>query len=239
MPVPARPGTRPTPDTDALVRARELRVGYDLPVCAPVDLTVHAGEVLAVIGANGTGKSTLLRTVVGQLEPLGGRLELLGAPPDERSAQVRSTVAQDLGDDAFFPALTVREHLLLTCYGHGVPAPGEVVEELVEEFGLVSRADALPSALSSGQRRRLLLAAALARPRSLLVLDEPEQRLDAGMRNHLTERLVEEREAGGAVLLATHDPAVVAGAATAVLLIGEDQVQPLDPAAGAAAIDAL
>jgi hypothetical protein len=90
-----------------------------------------------------------------------------------------------MGDDAFFPALTVREHLQLTAYGHGVAEPDERVEGLLAEFGLTGRADALPSALSSGQRRRLVLAAALARPRSLLVLDEPEQRLDAGMRRRL------------------------------------------------------
>ena len=222
-----------------LLRTRALVVGYGLPVCPPVDLDVRPGDVVAVVGANGTGKSTLLRTVTGQLEALGGRAELLGAPVDERSVEVRAAVARDLGDDAFFPALTVREHLLLTCYGHGVPEADAVVDQLLEEFGLQDRADALPTALSSGQRRRLLLAAAFARPRSLLVLDEPEQRLDAGMRDHLTRRLLQERDAGGAVLLATHDPAVVAGAATSVVLLSETDVRTLDAAAGAAAIAEL
>nr|KEP22936.1 ABC transporter [Georgenia sp. SUBG003] len=221
------------------MRTRALLVGYGLPVCPPVDLTVRPGEAVAVVGANGTGKSTLLRTVTGQLEPLGGSVELLGGPADEGAVEVRAAVARDLGDDAFFPALTVREHLLLTCHGHGVQDPADVADELLEEFGLLGRADALPTALSSGQRRRLLLAAAFARPRSLLVLDEPEQRLDAGMRDHLTRRLVEEREAGGAVLLATHDPAVVAGAATSVVLLGESAVRTVGTAAGAAAIAAL
>jgi ABC-2 type transport system ATP-binding protein len=238
-PTPAQQAPVPSQAGAPLVRTRGLVVGYGLPVCPPFDLAVRPGEVVAVIGANGTGKSTLLRTVTGQLEPLGGHVELLGAPVDERSVEVRAGVARDLGDDAFFPALTVREHLLLTCYGHGVPDPGEVVDELLEEFGLLERADALPAALSSGQRRRLLLAAVFARPRSLLVLDEPEQRLDAGMRDHLTRRLLEERDAGGAVLLATHDPALVAGAATSVVLITEANVRTVDPAAGAAAIAAL
>src|SRR5690625_7879921 len=67
------------------------------------------------------------------------------------------------------------------------------------------RQNALPTALSSGQRRRLLLAAAFVRPRTLLVLDEPEQRLDSGMRDRLAERLAAEREAGGGVVMATHD----------------------------------
>ncbi|WP_127131390.1 ABC transporter ATP-binding protein [Georgenia sp. SYP-B2076] len=219
-----------------LVRTHALEVGYNLAVCPPVTLSVGPGEVVAVVGANGTGKSTLLRTVVGQLEPVAGKLEVLGGKVDERAARFRADVAVDLGEEAFFPALTVEEHLLLTCYGHGVPAPQEVTGQLIDEFGLGERVNALPSALSSGQRRRLLLAAVFSRPRSLLVLDEPEQRLDTAMRAHLTARLARERAGGGAVLLATHDPEVVAGAATKVVVITESGVRTVDPAAGAAAV---
>lgn len=223
----------------ALVRAVSLEVGYDHPVCPPITAAVRPGQVLAVVGANGSGKSTVLRTVVGVLEPLGGQLQVLGAAVDDRSAQVRAALAVDLGDDAFFPALTVREHLLLTCYGHAVPDPDEVVEHLLEEFALTERAQALPSALSSGQRRRLLLSAALARPRSLLVLDEPEQRLDAGMRRSLAQRLVEERDGGGAALIATHDPQVVLTAATCALVISPAGADLVTPGEAAAAIAQL
>ena len=225
---------------EALVHTHELRVGYgEAAVCPPISLTVSAGQGVAVIGANGTGKSTFLRTVLGLQPALGGRAELLGAEPDPRAGDVRAAVASVMGDDAFFPALTVTEHLLLTALGHRVPGAREVVTDLIEEFGLSDRADAMPTALSSGQRRRALLASAFVRPRSLLVLDEPEQRLDAGMRGRLAEMLVEERAQGGAVLFASHDADVVATAATAVVLLADDGVHLLDPAAGAAAIAAL
>lgn len=223
----------------SLVRAEALELGYEDPVCPPVTVTVDPGDVVAVVGVNGSGKSTLLRTVAGLLEPLGGRLEVLGGDVDERSARFRAAVASDLGDDAFLPGLTVREHLLLTCYGHGVGDPDEVVDHLVEEFGLTDRSEALPAALSSGQRRRLLLAAVLARPRSLLLLDEPEQRLDAGMRRALAARLVEEREGGGGVLLATHDPGLVLAAATSVLLVTGTEALLVDPRDGAGAIEGM
>jgi ABC-2 type transport system ATP-binding protein len=226
-------------DAAVLLRAEDLQVGYGLPVCPPVTVDVAVGEVVALVGVNGCGKSTLLRTVVGLLDPLGGTLEVLGRAVDERTRQFRAGVAAELGDDAFFPALTAREHLLLTCYGQGVADPDDVVEDLLDEFGLTERADALPSALSSGQRRRLLLASVFARPRVLLVLDEPEQRLDAAMRTKLADRLVAERDAGGAVLLATHDPALVRGAATSAVVISESQVLVLDPEAGATAITTL
>ena len=225
---------------ETVLSVRALSVGYDdEPVCAPIDLDLTPGEAVAVIGANGTGKSTFLRTVLGLQEPLAGRTRLLGAEPDPRDGDLRASVASVLGDDAFFPSLTVTEHLLLTALGHRVPDARDVVTDLIEEFGLTDRADALPSALSSGQRRRVLLASAFVRPRSLLVLDEPEQRLDAGMRNRLAELLVEEREDGGAVLVASHDPVVVERVATSVLLLDDDGVRTLDPAAGAAAIAAL
>ncbi len=221
------------------VRAVDLLVGYGAPVCPPVDLELDAGEAVVVVGANGTGKSTLLSSVLGLTPTLGGRLEVLSREVDERAAHFRRSVSSSTGQDAFFPALTVREHLLLTAYGHGATHPEQVVDPLVEDFGLAGRAEALPSALSSGQRRRLLLAAALARPRVLLVLDEPEQRLDAGMRRRLSDRLRAEHEGGGAVLVASHDTHLVRTVATSVLVLSEAAVTHVGPDEGAAALDAL
>ncbi len=224
-----------------LVRARGLSIGYadESPVCAPLTFTVSTGDVVAVIGANGTGKSTLLRCVLGLLEPLAGSLDVLGTGVDERSVEHRRAVAGVLDDDAYFPALTVAEHLTLTARGHGVTDPAATVHDVIEEFGLAERAEHLPTALSSGQRRRLLLASAFVRPRRLLVLDEPEQRLDAGMRDRLIARLVAERRAGGAVLVASHDPRLIRKAATRTLLVADDASVELTAEQGAAALEAL
>jgi ABC-type multidrug transport system ATPase subunit len=236
------PGAEPAPPVGTagpVLRAVGLEVGYGLPVCAPITLELSAGECVAVLGPNGSGKSTFLLSVVGLRPPLGGSLEVLGAAVDERAAGFRTAVSSALGDDAFFPALTVREHLLLTAYGHGVAAPDEAVDDLLAEFGLAGRAEALPSALSSGQRRRLVLAAALARPRSLLVLDEPEQRLDAGMRRRLADRLQQECADGGAVLFACHDAELVGAAASSALLLTETAAEVVPAADGAVALGRL
>lgn len=193
-----------------MVRAQDLLVGYGgAPVCAPVSFTLPAGRALALVGANGAGKSTVLRAVIGLLEPSGGRLSVLGEAVDERDERFRARVSSVLDDDAYFPALTVSEHLYLTARGHGMLGAKALVAQLLDEFGLTDHARSMPYALSSGQRRRLLLAAGFVRPRSLLVLDEPEQRLDQRMRAALAARLVEEKRAGGAVLLATHDPVLL------------------------------
>jgi ABC-type multidrug transport system ATPase subunit len=218
-----------------VVRANKLLVGYGgVPVCAPVSFTLPEGRALALVGANGAGKSTVLRAVIGLLEPVGGALTVLGAPVDERSVQFRAKVSAVLDDDAYFPALTVAEHLYLTARGHGMLGARELVDELLEEFGLTEHARSLPAALSSGQRRRLLLAAGFVRPRTLLVLDEPEQRLDLRMRATLAERLVAEKEAGGSVLFATHDAELVRAVADRAVYVADD-ASPLLAAEQAAA----
>jgi ABC-2 type transport system ATP-binding protein len=119
---------------------------------------------------DGSGKSTVLRTVLGLLAPVSGRVEVLGRAVDERDRRFRAGVAGVLDADAYFPGLTTREHLVLTARGFGVPEAGRVVDEVLEVFGIAHQSDTVPEALSSGQRRRLLLAAGFVRPRELLVL---------------------------------------------------------------------
>lgn len=223
-PAPRAQAAPPRPAREVLVRAKGLSVGYGgYPVCAPVDLTLHAGEVLALVGANGSGKSTVLRAVLGLLEPLAGTLTVLGGPVDERTAETRARVAGVLDEDAWFPGLTVREHLLLTAAGHGVRNTSTVADAVLETFGMTDHENAVPSALSSGQRRRLLLAAAFVRPRDLLVLDEPEQRLDATMRANLAELVLAEAAGGTAVLLATHDPVLLTALGARAILVDDDR----------------
>ena len=77
-----------------VARAQDLLVGYGgAPVCAPVTFTLHPGRALALVGANGSGKSTVLRAVIGLLEPAGGTLTVLGRPVDERTVEFRSAVS--------------------------------------------------------------------------------------------------------------------------------------------------
>jgi ABC-2 type transport system ATP-binding protein len=220
-----------------LLEVTDLSVGYGgAPVCAPVTLSVAAGEAVALVGPNGAGKSTVLQTMVGLLPPLAGAVRFAGRPVDERDADFRRAVAGVLDDDAFFPSLTGEEHLLLTSRGHGVVDAAAVVAAQLDAFGLTERAGALPSALSSGQRRRLALAGALVRPAQLLVLDEPERRLDTAMRRILADRLAALVDDGAAVLFASHDPAFIGTLADRVLLIGDDECPVVTPDDAVAAL---
>ena len=222
-----------------VIRVDDLVLSYGgEPVCAPVSFTLAAGRALALVGANGSGKSTVLRAVLGLLEPVSGSLSVLGREVDEREASFRAQVSSVLDDDAYFPALTVGEHLMLTARGHGLAQAETRVAELLADFGLTDHANVLPVALSSGQRRRLLLAAGFARPRQLRVLDEPEQRLDQRMRAALAARLRAETDAGGAVLLATHDPELLEAVAHRAVLVADDASLRLSVADAARAIRA-
>jgi ABC-2 type transport system ATP-binding protein len=187
------------------------------------DLSFSAGpgEAVALVGPNGSGKTTVLRCVVGAVSPTQGTVELAGEPVDERSAGQRRAVAALLDDLDFFPDLSVIEHLDLLARAHGDHDPRELVGALLDEVGLTPAADQLPGSLSSGQRRRLALASVLVRPRRLLVLDEPEQRLDTAGVDWLAERLAAEKDAGTAIVFASHHPELVEAVADQVVSLDD------------------
>jgi ABC-2 type transport system ATP-binding protein len=219
-----------------LVRAQRLLVGYgSAPVCGEVAFSLRPGEAVALVGPNGAGKSTVLKTVTGGLEPIGGSALIGGKPADDRSLEFRRDVATVFDDDSFFPALTVQEHLAIVAAGHGAANVEDLIAAELDFFGLSEQRESLPHNLSSGQRRRMLLAAAFIRPRTLLILDEPEQRLDTSMRTRLAARLRAEVEAGLGLLLVTHDPDFLRAVATRAIFVA-DQVRKLTPGQAATAI---
>jgi ABC-type multidrug transport system ATPase subunit len=185
----------------------------DRPVIEDLTFTLRAGRAIALVGPNGAGKTTVLKCIVGSAEPAAGQILLDGLPIDERAEVVRRDVASLLDDLDFFPDLSAAEHLDLLARAHGNPQPEDLVDTLLDDVGLLTAADQLPGSLSSGQRRRLALATALVRPRKLLVLDEPEQRLDTAGVSWLSERLLQEKKAGTSILFASHDTALVAAVA--------------------------
>jgi ABC-2 type transport system ATP-binding protein len=174
-----------------------------IPVFAGLSFTVDPGDAVAVLGSNGSGKSTLLRCLVGAETLDTGSVLFRGAVLDESSALVRSSVASLLDDADYFPDVSVVEHLRLLAWLHGTPE--REVQDVLSSLGLDEVRDQLPPTLSSGQRHRLGLASCFVRPRALLVLDEPEQRLDLLGRTWLRERLKAEKAAGVAVVFASHD----------------------------------
>ncbi|MEV6812169.1 ATP-binding cassette domain-containing protein [Micromonospora sp. NPDC051296] len=193
-------------------------VGFDLP----------AGGALCLVGENGAGKSTVLRCVTGLVEPSTGSVRVFGASPDGTAVFWRR-VAATVEQPSWYAGLTVREHVeLVRLAGGGDPADGRV-DELLTVLGLSDLGDGTPDRLSSGERQRLLLAAALARPVDLLVLDEPEQRLDAAIRPVVAGLLGDHLAGGGSLLMASHDPVFVAAFDCPVLRLHSDAPTPDEP----------
>ncbi|MGN9837996.1 heme ABC exporter ATP-binding protein CcmA [Nonomuraea sp. H19] len=195
---------------DLIIHADDLTVELGgNPVLQGMELTVTPGEIVAVVGPNGSGKSTLLRCLAGLQPATSGEVRVFGEPPADDTAFWRR-VALLIDEPAWYPGLTAREHLELMAAVY--PQARLTVEAALEVFSLGERADAAPLNLSTGQRQRLSLAAALLRPSTLLLLDEPERGLDADFRVRLADLFDDYTNEGGTVVTATHDPGLAARA---------------------------
>jgi ABC-2 type transport system ATP-binding protein len=116
----------------------------------------------------------------------------------------------------WYPGLTAREHAELVCRAHGQDPEAAGIDDALARFGLTTHRDAIPASLSSGQKQRLTLALALLRPSSLLILDEPEQRLDRDGRALVAELLTDYLKTGGSILMASHDDDFAAASGTEI-----------------------
>lgn len=192
---------------------------------SPIDLAVAPGQCVAVLGVNGSGKSTLLRIAAGRDTPSTGLAGYAGRRLTQDDLVVRTEIAV-VGDMlSAYPDLTVREHLQLVAIAHGAGRGAEdLVDAALRECRLDDHGGALPGSLSSGQTQALHLAAVLVRPRRLMVLDEPEQRLDPGARRWLAGLLTAEKRAGAALLMATHHAELAASVADHVVVLSDGAV---------------
>ncbi|TCL81491.1 MULTISPECIES: ABC transporter ATP-binding protein [unclassified Rathayibacter] len=212
-----RPASEPGPAPMVRLRDAAVRAG-ETELLAPLSLEVEPGETLAVTGPNGSGKTTLLRLVAGLTPPSSGTVEIAGRPVTERDRQHRRRVAALVGTPPFERDLTLEEHLEMVALSWGAPlaeARRTAVAGL-DALGLGALARRFPHELSSGQTQLLSLALVLARPGEVLLLDEPEQRLDVD-RVPLVIEVLREAARGRAVLIASHNPLLTSALATRVL----------------------
>jgi heme exporter protein A len=168
------------------------------PALGPLDLSLAAGDRLAVLGDNGAGKTTLLRMLATLARPAGGTLELWGLDAVRRRDRVRPRLGYVGHQPGLTPMLTALENLEFFATLHGLER--EKAAEALELVGLERSARVRAAELSRGMQQRLALARAVIHEPELLVLDEPDASLDAPGR-HVLERLVEDRT----VVIATHD----------------------------------
>ncbi|GAA0801772.1 ABC transporter ATP-binding protein [Spirilliplanes yamanashiensis] len=203
------------------IEVRDLVVGYgSAPVLDGLSLEVPRGTATCVIGENGAGKSTLLRTVSGLQRPEAGSVLVLGREPGTDAEHWRQVVTT-VEPPSWYPGLTAREHAELVTRAHGLDDGDAAAERAFELLGLAGHEDSMPTSLSSGQKQRLTLAMAFVRPSRVLILDEPEQRLDPDARSLVAGLLRDYVAGGGTVLLASHDEKFAAGTGALVTSVAE------------------
>ncbi|MGI8721293.1 MAG: ABC transporter ATP-binding protein [Geodermatophilaceae bacterium] len=192
-----------------------------------VDLRIEPGEIHALVGLNGAGKSTFMKLVLGMLRPDSGTVAINGIDIRDAPSMVWSKVGHLMEHPLAYPELTTRANLGLGARLHAV-APPEIpglVEEILDELALTPYADVRARVLSSGNRQRLGLASALQHNPSVIVLDEPTNTLDPSGVILLREALLRRaREMGAAVLVSSHHLDEVARIADRISVLNDGRV---------------
>jgi zinc transport system ATP-binding protein len=226
--------TAPTPAAAAapagtpVLELSHASFGYaDQAVVQGADLTVRAGEVVAVLGPNGSGKSTLVRGLLGLNDRLGGEVRLFGTARESfhdhgrlgyvpqrhtLSASVRATVEEIV-------AVGRLSHQRWWWPVRRAAHDQEVIARALEVVGLSDRADADVSTLSGGQQRRVLIARALASEPDVLLMDEPTAGVDAANQQVLSTVLARLRERGTTMVIVTHELTALAGIVSRIVLV--------------------
>ena len=207
--------TGPVNDDPITIQIRGLRTAFGPQVIHDgLDLDVRRGEVIGVVGGSGTGKSVMLREIIGLHRPSGGTIELLGTDVWHASVAERTAMRMRIGvlfqDGALFSSLTVAENIQVPMREH-MDMPKPLMDELaalkIAMVGLPPEAgNKLPSQLSGGMRKRAGLARALALDPDVVFLDEPTAGLDpigAAAFDQLILSL--QRSLGLTVHMVTHD----------------------------------
>lgn len=184
------------------LRAEDLTcIRGERKVFAGVGFSLGGGEVLTVTGANGAGKSSLLRLIAGLLRLSGGHLTLDGGNPDLNLAEQTHYLGHQ---DALKTSLTTLENLRF--WHRYLGGDGGTVESALDAVGLDGLAGLPASYLSAGQRRRLSIARLVAVKRPIWLLDEPTSALDKAGQAQLAALMREHLAGGGLIVAATHGP---------------------------------
>jgi len=203
--------------TEPILAATGASKAYaDLVALAPLDLAVPAGQTVALVGHNGSGKSTFLRLAAGLLELTEGEITIAGAPVGTSEARAAVSFLPD--EPVLYDDLSVREHLAYVAALHGAELGADTIDALIERVGLGHRADDLPARFSRGLRQKTSIALGLVRPFELLLVDEPFVGLDATGKDALLGILDELHADRATVVVATHDPGFVERADRCVAL---------------------
>jgi ABC-2 type transport system ATP-binding protein len=193
-------------------------------VLGPLSFTLMPGRVLALLGHNGSGKSTTLAAIAGVVDPSEGSIVVgdLALSPSLDQPEYRRRIAYVPDEPLLFPDMTLRQHGRFIAGAWGVSDAG--LQDLLDRLGIGHVLDEVPATFSRGMRQKSGLALAFLRPASLLLVDEPFSGLDDAGRAAFLGLLKERCEAGAAAVVATHARARVEGFADRAMRLEEGGV---------------
>ena len=207
---------------DEIISIKEFSKSYDDFVAVDkISFGVEKGEIFGLLGPNGAGKTTTLECLEGLRQPDSGELRILDVDPLREPGKLRNMIGVQLQTSGLPDNMTVNESLKIFSAYHGVPPRFEVLARI----GLEEKRDAQYHQLSTGQKRRLALALAIAHDPPVIILDEPTAGLDVASRTELHTMMQELKAGGTTIILATHDMAEAEKMTdrVAILLRGRDR----------------
>jgi ABC-2 type transport system ATP-binding protein len=195
-----------------------------------ISFAVQPGELFGLLGPNGAGKTTTVGVLTTRVRPTAGEARVAGVDLRRDPVTARSRLAVVPQRSNLDRALSIRDNLVFHAAYHGVTAAdrGRRADVLLDQFGLLDRADSKPDFLSGGQSQRIMIARALMHEPSVLFLDEPSTGLDPAARLFVWDRLRELKERGVTLVLTTHDMNEAAELADRVAIMDHGKLLAID-----------
>ncbi len=218
---------------DAIVTRGLTKTYGTLHAVDQLDLTVHSGELLALLGVNGAGKTTVIKLLTGLIRPTAGDAWLCGKSICTQPRAAKAHLAVSPQETAVARNLTVQENLALMAGVYSLPgdAAAAQIRRLLRQFGLEPAARKRAGTLSGGWQRRLSIAMALVPEPDVLFLDEPTQGLDILARGELWD-LIRGLKGRTTILLTTHDMEEAEALSDRVAVMQTGRLLAVDTASG-------
>ena len=213
-----------------ILNVKELKKHFaDVPALEGVSFAVEEGEFLSILGPSGCGKTTLLRILMGLLQPDSGTVmldetDITYAAPDKRSMGI---VFQNY---ALFENMTVLKNVeyALRFRSDLKPKAKKIAKELLEHMGLAEHMDKYPAQLSGGQQQRVAIARTLALKPRIILFDEPMSALDVATRLALRKELKDlQKESGTTMIYITHDQEEAFSMSDRIMVMGDSRIHQL------------
>jgi ABC-2 type transport system ATP-binding protein len=191
-------------EMDTVVRVKDFRKVYGTNVAVnDISFEVGRGEIFGLLGPNGAGKTSTLECLEGLRSASGGEMRILDVDPLRQVSKLRNLIGVQLQTSGLPANMCVDEAMRFFCAYHGVSPRNDLLQRL----GLGEKMHAQYQDLSTGLKRRLALALAVAHNPPLIILDEPTAGLDVASRTELHAMMAELQQGGTTIILATHDMA--------------------------------